>query len=172
MSQTTQEVPSPQINGVHSVIARDHPRSNAPDQQAFNQSPASIASLKIPRKRPVGSNTPELVYLNGPQSRLSSASPVAHGLDRPSSNPTPPPDRLPRSNEGVVAVPARPIRSDNIFPKANVIQPDLLLSYLSQHTATRPRILLLDVRSKEQYERGCLDAEYVVWVDPILLDIE
>jgi hypothetical protein len=33
-------------------------------------------------------------------------------------------------------------------------------------------ILLLDVRPKELYERGCLDAEHVVWVDPILLDNE
>ena len=60
----------------------------------------------------------------------------------------------------------------SVFPKANVIEPGLLLSYLSQPERSRPSILLLDVRPKEQYDMGHLNAENVVWIDPILLDQE
>ena len=43
---------------------------------------------------------------------------------------------------------------------------------LCQSEKSRPSILLLDVRSMEQYEKGFLNADHVVWIDPILLDQE
>jgi hypothetical protein len=58
------------------------------------------------------------------------------------------------------------------FPKSNVIEPRLLWSYLSQPLALRPSILLLDVRPRERYEKGCINARQVVWIDPILVDEE
>lgn len=48
----------------------------------------------------------------------------------------------------------------------------MLLSYLTQPERSRPSILLLDVRPKDEYEKGYLNAEHVVWMDPILLDDE
>jgi hypothetical protein len=153
------------------AITHDRPQLNASNQPTFNQTPSNSTALKIPRKRPVGSNTPEFALLNGSQSRPSSTSTTGHGALRASPDQLYP-HPLPRSPEGPITVPVRSNRFDNVFPKANVIQPDLLLSYLIQPKASRPMILLLDVRPKELYERGCLDAEHVVWVDPILLDNE
>jgi hypothetical protein len=164
-------LPSSQVNGAQSAVSHDRTQINASNQPTFTQGPSNSTTLKIPRKRPLGANTPELGYLNGSESRPASASTTGPRSDRPSPDQTLQ-QPLPRSSEGPIAASARSNRFDNVFPKANVIQPDLLLSYLSQPKASRPMILLLDVRPKAFYERGCLDAEYVVWVDPILLDNE
>jgi len=162
---------TPKANGVHPAVTHDRPQSNASNQPTITQPASNTITLKIPRKRPLGSNTPDLAFINGSQSRPSSSSTTGPGVGRSSPDQTPL-HSLPRLPDGPIAASARSSRLDHIFPKANVIQPDLLLSYLSQPKASRPMILLLDVRPKELYERGCLDAEYVVWIDPILLDNE
>ena len=102
---------------------------------------------------------------NGVLTRPSSVSSSVPGSSRLSSQLSQPPDdnQHLRDTKGI-QTPA--------FPKANVIEPNLLLSYLSQPQTARPSILLLDVRPKEQYETGCLNADHVVWIDPILLDEE
>lgn len=103
---------------------------------------------------------------NGVLTRPSSASSSVPGSSRLSGQLSQPSDDNQhfRDTKGITQTLA--------FPKANVVEPDLLLSYLSQPQMGRPSILLLDVRPKEQYEKGCLNADHVVWIDPILLDEE
>ena len=133
-------------------------RSASPHTLSTTQT--TVSSLKLPRKRlatptiPDKGGSPSLT--NGNTSRPSSTSSSDRGSIRQSL----------QSNE------SKPARQEIPFPKANVIEPELLLSYLRQPESSRPSILILDVRPKEMYERGCLNAPNVVWIDPILLDEE
>jgi hypothetical protein len=133
-------------------------RSNSPHTVSTKQ--ASGSTLKIPRKRlgtpAISDKAASPPLNNGNTSRPSSTSSSDKGSIRQSI----------QLNE-----PNR-VRQEIAFPKANVIEPELLLSYLRQPESTRPYILILDVRPKELYERGCLNAPNVVWIDPILLDEE
>ena len=132
-------------------------------------SSANGSNLKIPRKRPVISSfdrrSPSLS--NGAPSKPSSISSSSYGSTR-QSNP------VSQSSDGRLSTedPKSPTRQQTTFPKANVIEPSILLSYLTQPERSRPSILLLDVRPKDQYEKGYLNAENVVWIDPILVDDE
>jgi ubiquitin carboxyl-terminal hydrolase 8 len=136
------------------------------------QSSINGGSLKIPRKRPVP--------LAGSQTSASSTESPGRPSSASTFSPPPPPSyenstHLPAQTRRVdvhVKTSDRSRTREIVFPKANVIEPSLLRSYLTQPSGSRPLILLLDVRPKEQYERGCIDAEYVVWIDPILLDDE
>lgn len=140
----------------------DRARSSSPHSFSSNSiAPATVPTLKIPRKRPTASpisdvgGSPSLT--NGTASRPSSTS----SLDGSSV----------RQSRQLADI--RVAHQETVFPKANVIEPELLLSYLTQGPeSTQPSILLLDVRPKEIYERGCLNAPNVVWIDPILLDEE
>jgi ubiquitin carboxyl-terminal hydrolase 8 len=148
------------------------PRSSSPDRPSFNPTPSfSNSNLKIPRKRPIVSSSSDkgsAAISNGLPSRPSSTSSSAKGSTRDSDSRQSP--QLRESQHKPEA--NRPSRQGIIFPKANVIEPQLLLSYLTQPPSSRPTILLLDLRPKELYETGCLNADNVVWIDPILLDQE
>ena len=127
------------------------------------------SNLKLPRKRPVISSSDKgsSRLSNGAPSRASSVSSSSYGSTHQSTHISQSTDsRL--STEDAKS----PTRQQSIFPKANVIEPSMLLSYLAQPERSRPSILLLDVRPKDQYEKGYLNAENVVWIDPILLDDE
>jgi hypothetical protein len=131
--------------------------------------PASVndAIRKFPKKRPVLSslNKEDSSVSNGVPSRPSSTTSSARGSLRQS--------QTYHSTDGRLSVSSpRAFHQSPTFPKANVIEPSLLLSYLTQSEKSRPSILLLDVRSKDQYEKGFLNADHVVWIDPILIDQE
>lgn len=158
---------NPPVNGV-----RTTPTALNFSHPIPSQSTGSDKSLRIPRKRPLPLSTPQTAaILNDIPGRPSSASNSEFSSTRTSETSTQPPINS-RRFDVQQNVGDRHINHQIVFPKANVIEPKLLLSYLSQPTTSRPPILLLDVRPKEQYERGCIDAEYVVWIDPILLDEE
>ena len=135
------------------------------------QSSINGGSLKIPRKRPVplasSQNSANSTESPGRPSSASTFSPPPPSYETSTHLPT-----QTRRVDVHVKTSDRSTTREIVFPKANVIEPSLLRSYLTQPSASRPLILLLDVRPKEQYERGCIDAEYVVWIDPILLDDE
>jgi hypothetical protein len=144
--------------------------TSLPSSPPSNRSSLKLGptTLKIPRKRPVAkaSNSES----NGYASRPLSAASSDHGSSLVTvENSLKPPHPLPQTPNGHQAADIVS-HKDMVIPKANVIEPSLLLSYLSRPKDTRPSILLLDVRAKEQYDKGCLNAEYVVWIDPILLD--
>lgn len=122
---------------------------------------------KFPKKRPVlaSSNKEDSSVSNGAPRRPSSTSSSTHGSIR-QSEPSHSSDSRQITNN------TKPVDQTSVFPKANVIEPSLLLSYLCESEKPRPSILLLDVRSMEQYEKGFLNADHVVWIDPILLDQE
>lgn len=133
-----------------------------------NPTAGVVSTLKIPKKRPVPvSSDPGS---NGTTSRPLSSASSGYGSSRAViESPSPSPHPLPQvPNEH----PPTDVKSTQDFaiPKANVIESSLLWSYLKRPKASRPTILLLDVRPKEDYDRGCLNAEHVVWMDPILLD--
>ena len=126
------------------------------------------SAFKIPRKRPViSSDRGSSSLSNGAPSRPSSISSSSYGSTRQSNH-------ISQSSDSRLSTedPKSPVRQLTIFPKANVIEPSMLLSYLTQPERSRPSILLLDVRPKDQYQKGYLNAEHVVWIDPILLDDE
>jgi ubiquitin carboxyl-terminal hydrolase 8 len=157
---------NPLVNGVHTTPTTLNHTLSHPTP---SQSSGSDKSLRIPRKRPLPLSTPQTAaILNDIPQRPSSASNSEFSSTRSSETST----QLPIDARRFEDIEDMPVKHQIVFPKANVIEPKLLLSYLSKPTTSRPPILLLDVRPKEQYERGCIDAEYVVWIDPILLDEE
>lgn len=120
---------------------------------------------KFPKKRPVptASNEPPVSILDLFPPRPSSAASSSRGSVlqlQPQSQPQP--SQLPNGRA----------TTDISIPNANVIEPSLLLSFLTEPEDTRHSILFLDVRPKEAYERGYINADNVVWIDPILLDQE
>lgn len=129
--------------------------------------PISSKSFKISRKK-IGIGN-ESSSLNGSEIRYSRETSSEPNLrptfsgKRSQSQPQSPP----LGNENQSSKPQKPN-----FPKSSLIEPSLLLSYLNQPLLFRPSILLLDVRPKEEYEKGCLNTKQVVWIDPILLDEE
>jgi hypothetical protein len=140
--------------------------SSLPARNSFSTPSTNGTTFKIPRKRPVASssergNSP---HSNGIPSRPSSTASSGYGPTRQSHHLSQSPDWRPSAGGAPQQI---------VFPKANVIEPALLLSYLTQSgKSSQPSVLLLDVRPKELYETGCLNADHVVWIDPILLDEE
>lgn len=130
--------------------------------------PGSNASaLNFQKNRYLMSPSPDKwreAFPNGPPSRPSSTSSSGHGSTREFRAASL--ETQNKDNE------IRTSRQSVVIPKSNVIEPRLLLSYLTLPAATRPSILLLDLRPRESYETGCLNADSVVWIDPILLDEE
>lgn len=126
------------------------------------------SNKKIPRRRPViSSDRGSSSLSNGAPSRPSSVSSSSYGSTLQSNHISQSPDSRLSTED-----PKSPLRQQTTFPKANVIEPSTLLSYLTQPEKSRPSILLLDVRPRDRYEKGYLNAENVVWIDPILLDDE
>src|SRR5579859_3627203 len=136
-------------------------------QPSPNPSLNGAPPLKVPRKRPVpslhgGSNGSSAYTLGSSSPGYGSSPPQS---ERPVHSPHP----LPLTPGAQRKSHQVKITKEISFPKANLIEPKLLHSYLALPEGTRPSILLLDVRPKELYDRGCLNAECVVWIDPILL---
>jgi len=121
-------------------------------------------NYKVPRK-PLPSPSPSPV--NGSTSRPASAASSANSTSHISN-------KVSQSSSETRPTPTDTIsiRQTSPFPKANVIEPTLLQSYMSRPEKSRPSILFLDVRPKSRYEKGCINAQHVVWIDPILLDSE
>jgi hypothetical protein len=165
---------SRQSNWQNRTLQIDPVRTPSPSHSSFSTTSTNSSGLKIPRKRPVptpaDSHIPA-ISSNGLPSRPSSTSSSGHAPSR--LPPTPPalsPDRRPKFDDIKHGQPLT--QKSASLPKANVIEPSALLSFLTMPEATRPAILFLDVRPKERYELGCLNAEHVVWIDPILLNEE
>ena len=146
-----------------------HIQDNVNPEITRGSSDASVngATRKFPKKRPVlaSSNKEDSSVSNGVPSRPSSTTSSARGSLRQSQTSYPTDSRPSASSP-------RAFHQSPTFPKTNVIEPSLLLSYLTQSEKSRPSILLLDVRSKDQYEKGFFNADHVVWIDPILIDQE
>jgi len=147
------------------------PDSFSADRPSSTLSTANGMNPKFPKRRPVFSaERAALDRADSPLSNEVSSRPSSTSSSGPGSNR---PSQLPPPSDGRRNVGDAKVRSHKAaLPKANVIEPALLLSYLTYSQSSRPSILLLDVRPKEQYERGCLNADNVVWIDPILLDEE
>jgi hypothetical protein len=143
------------------IIKSEMNQNSSPTRASYG----SGSNFKIPRKRPVlVSDKGGPPVSNGTPSRPSSTTSStsqrrSHPLSQPHDRRTSTEDR-------------KNMNQKTEFPMANIIEPSLLLSYLTEPEKSRPSILLLDVRPKEQYEKGFLNAEHVVWIDPILLDAE
>jgi hypothetical protein len=67
-----------------------------------------------------------------------------------------------------------PIQSKPVFPFTNAITAKLLRDYLDNQNV---RVLLLDVREKEEYDNGNIVTDvgsngsfHIAWIDPTLLD--
>lgn len=146
-----------------------HIQDNVKPEITRGSSDASVngATRKFPKKRPVlsSSNKEDSSVSNGVPSRPSSTTSSARGSLRQSQTSYSTDSRPSASSP-------RAFHQSPTFPKANVIEPSLLLSYLTQSEKSQPSILLLDVRSKDQYEKGFFNADHVVWIDPILIDQE
>jgi hypothetical protein len=155
-------------------VQSESTRTSSPSRSAFGPTPTNGTGLKIPKKRPVlaASASQDLVTSsNGFPSRPSSTSSSDPTASRPSQTPSSQSSEVRSRVDGLKGIKSPTQHTPNL-PKANVIEPTALLSYLTMPEANRPSILFLDVRPKEQYEKGCLNADHVVWIDPILLDIE
>jgi hypothetical protein len=156
---------TPRANTWQDNITLETSRTPSPNRLlATNES-----NKRIPRRRPVisSSDRGSSSLSNGAPSRPSSVSSSSYGSTRQSNHISQSPDSRLSTED-----PKSPLRQQTTFPKANVIEPSMLLSYLAQPEKSRPSILLLDVRPRDQYEKGYLNAENVVWIDPILLDEE
>lgn len=165
---------SRQNNWQNRPLQTDAARTPSPSHSSFSATSTNSSGLKIPRKRPVpsapDSHNPA-TSSNGVPSRPSSTSSSGHTSNRlPQTPPAQSPDRRPKFDDLKNGQPLT--QKSASLPKANVIEPSALLSFLTLPEATRPAILFLDLRPKEQYELGCLNAEHVVWIDPILLNEE
>jgi len=156
-------------------LQMDSTRTPSPSHSSVSAtSTNSGGGLKIPRKRPVPGAVDShnnSMLSNGVPSRPSSTSSSGHIPSRlPQTPPAQSSDRRPKFDDIKNGNPLP--KNSSSLPKANVIEASALLSYLTLPETTRPSILFLDVRPKERYELGCLNAEHVVWIDPILLNEE
>jgi len=148
-------------NGFHATLPNDVSSLGAVSPPASHNS-----SFKVPRKR---LNDTGFGTQNEQSLSISSTPPTDATSSRrllskqPISRPQSPNPKIDRET---------PVRQNASFPKSNLIEPSLLLSYLNKPLALRPSILLLDVRPRESYDKGCLNAKQVVWIDPITLDEE
>ncbi|RUP49462.1 hypothetical protein BC936DRAFT_142474 [Jimgerdemannia flammicorona] len=59
--------------------------------------------------------------------------------------------------------------TNNEFPMTPVITPLQLAKYLTQQQ-NPPSVLLMDVRPKEEFERGCIRHKYIIQVEPLTLE--
>ena len=148
------------------VSPRTDLRQNFSTAHSSTVTPASAngVNYKIPRKLvPPPSPSP----VNGSTSRPASAASSANSSSHISN-------QLSQTSSETRPTPTDTIstRQTSPLPKANVIEPYSLHSYMSRPEKSRPSILFLDVRPKSRYEKGCINAQNVVWIDPILLDSE
>lgn len=150
-------------NGFHTTLPNDVSSLGAVSPPASHNS-----SFKVPRKRLALNDTglgtqneQSLPISSTPSTDAASSRRLLskQSISQPQS-PNPKNDR------------ETPVPQNASFPKSNLIEPSLLLSYLNKPLALRPSILLLDVRPRESYDKGCLNAKQVVWIDPITLDEE
>ncbi|KAM3580487.1 ubiquitin-specific protease doa4 [Umbelopsis sp. WA50703] len=61
-----------------------------------------------------------------------------------------------------------PSLTHNVFPQAMMISPNDLKSYLLKKEDP-PSVLLVDVRAREVYNRGCIKHKWVVQLEPLVL---
>jgi hypothetical protein len=124
------------------------------------------SNYKIPRNLvPSPSPPPPKSATSRPVSAASSANSSSHVSNQLSQSQT-------STETRPTPTDTHPTGQTSPFPKANVIEPALLQSYLSRPAKSSPSILFLDVRPKSRYEKGCINAQHIVWIDPILLDSE
>jgi ubiquitin carboxyl-terminal hydrolase 8 len=121
-------------------------------------STANVASLPEQESR----SPPAALRTGKPSSGPTLPAPVF-----PEPKPAPPPPAQPDA-----AVPALPPKPK--YPLSNAIDPETIRSYIINPSA---QILLLDLRSEEEYKRGYVGKEYepkgynvaAMWLDPTVL---
>jgi ubiquitin carboxyl-terminal hydrolase 8 len=167
-AETTENEGSYPLTTGQKRASHQAPANDISDLDNISPPLSNKSTFSIPRKRlGEGHELPTSQNISGTQSNrgLSPGNKADSGVStqlHQSHPPSPQPDQVYQN------LPSQ----KSLLPKSNLIEPSLLLSYLSQPLALRPSILLLDVRHRDDYEKGCLNAKQVVWIDPIILDEE
>lgn len=175
------------INERASKARKSNPRNNVVARKPVGsaESPAGSKddlTARFERLRvPKGPRPSPIGYSNGKVAANHERTPPASLKPQPPLQPPPPPPPYPEQERSSSSMqhqqqppsfplpPAQPSTTTSspvLFPKTTVINAETLLTYLERIPES---ILLLDIRSRYEYDRGHISAPNVVCVEPIIL---
>lgn len=145
--------------------------------------PLEEAMAKYPTLPDIPENQTQSDFLLNNLPSVPTHAPLKTSKDRRSSPlpPAPPPMHIKMPEPMPMPVPA-PIEKDVlqlpsptgfIFPPASpVVEASQLAAWISKRNETRPSILILDIRPRDVYERGCIKHSWIAQIEPLVLKQE
>ncbi|RUP50001.1 hypothetical protein BC936DRAFT_140747 [Jimgerdemannia flammicorona] len=149
-----------------SLPSPNRAKISPPNQKSKSQPPIPSTSTK-PQNWVVGAPQPPPASTKPASWQPPGSTVIPSLIPVPGSNHLNAAGTPPSSGQAIPTFPL-PSLTNNDFPMTLTIMPEQLAKYLTQQQ-NPPSVLLMDVRPKEEFERGCVRHKYIIQVEPLTL---